>query len=124
MTTLDGNPIFGSAVSVIHNPHPNAQQMNQFFGVNGRQTLFGGTRGRTFIVSGVLSAQSLALLNTAESTLLSYADGLVHTLVDNRGRIWPNVIFRGEYSPSHTGPRALAGGGWCLPYRLVLEGLT
>ncbi len=124
MTTLDGNSIFGLAVNVVHNPHPNAQQINHFFGIDGQQTLFGGTRGRRFVISGVLSAPTLPTLNSVEATLLSYADGLTHTLVDNRGRIWPNVIFRGEYNPSPTGPRALAGGGWCLPYRLVMDGLT
>jgi len=124
LTTLDGNSIFGTAVSVVQSPNPNAQQINRFFGVDGQQTLFGGTRGRTFIISGVLSASTLSALNTAEATLLSYADGLTHTLVDNRGRVWPNVIFRGEYIPSAAGPRALAGGGLCLPYRLVMEGLT
>ena len=124
MTTLDGNTIFGTAVSVAQSPHPNAQQINHYFGIDGQQTLFGGTRGWSFIISGVLSASSLTALNGAEATLLSYADGLAHTLVDNRGRVWPNVIFRGEYTPSPAGPRPLAGGGWCLPYRLVMEGLT
>jgi len=124
MTTLDGNSIFGDAVNVIHNPRPNAQQVNHFFGIDGQQTLFGGTRGRAFVISGVLSAPTIPTLNAIEATLLSFADGLTHTLVDTRGRIWPNVIFRGEYTPSPMGPRALAGGGWCLPYRLVMEGLT
>jgi hypothetical protein len=124
VTTLDGNAIFGNAVTVLHSPHPNAQQINQYFGINGRQTLFGGTRGRTFIISGVLTAQDIATLNLVEATLLSFADGLTHILVDNRGRTWPNVTFRGEYAPSPMGPRPLAGGGWCLPYRLVMEGLT
>jgi hypothetical protein len=124
VTTLDGNAIFGTAVNVIHDPHPNAQQMNQYFGIDGQQTLFGGTRGRTFVISGVLSAPNLASLNTVESTLLSYADGSTHTLVDNRGRVWPNVIFRGEYRPSSVGPRPLAGGGWCLAYQLVMQALT
>ena len=114
MTTLDGNSIFGNAVTVIHNPHQNAQQINHFFGTDGQQTLFGGTRGRTFIISGVLSASSMPTLNAVEATLLSYADGLTHTLVDNRGRIWPNVIFRGEYTPSPMGPRHLpAADGAC-----------
>ena len=124
MTTLDGSAIFGDAVNVVHNPRPNAQQINHFFGVDGQQTLFGGTRGRTFVISGVLSASNIPMLNAVEATLLSFADGLTHTLVDNRGRIWPNVVFRGEYAPSPMGPRPLAGGGWCLPYRLVMEGLT
>ena len=124
MTTLDGNAIFGNAVTVIHNPHPNAQQINHFFGTDGQQTLFGGMR-RTDIhhLRSPVGAEH-AGLNAVEATLLSYADGLTHTLVDNRGRIWPNVIFRGEYAASPIGPRPLAGGGWCLPYRLVMEGLT
>ena len=124
MTTLDGSSIFGNAVTVTHNPRPNAQQMNHFLGANGQQSLFGGTRGRTFVISGVLSGPNVPTLNAVEATLLSFADGLTHTLVDNRGRIWPNVIFRGEYAPAPTGPRPLAGGGCCLPYRLVMEGLT
>jgi hypothetical protein len=124
VTTLDGNPVFGDAVNVIHNPHQNAQQISQFFGLNGQQALFGGTRGRTFIITGVLSASDISTLNAVEASLLSYADGLAHTLVDNRGRTWFNVIFRGEYTPSSAGPRPLAGGGWCLPYRLVMEGLS
>jgi hypothetical protein len=124
VTTLDGNPIFGYAVRVQHTPHPNSQQINEFFGVNGLQTLFGGTRGRTFLISGVLSAPDIPILNAVEATLLSYADGLPHTLVDNRGRTWFNVIFGGVYVPCATGPCPVANGGWCLPYRLVMTGLT
>jgi len=124
VTTLDGNPIFGEAVSVQHTPHPNAQQINEFFGINGQQSLFGGTRGRTFLISGVLTAVDIPTLNVVESTLLSYADGLPHTLVDNRGRTWLNVVFGGVYTPCSQGPYPLANGGWCLSYRLVMTGLT
>jgi hypothetical protein len=124
VATLDGNLVFGYASNVIQNPHPNSQQVNVWFGVNGQQTLYGGTRGRTFMVSGVFAGVSLLEINNAEAALLSYADGLPHTLVDNRGRRWPNVIFRGEYQASAAGPRPLAGGGWCLPFKCVLEGLT
>lgn len=124
MTTLDGNPIFGEAVNVQHTPHPNAQQINEFFGVNGNQSLFGGSRGRSFRISGVLTAANIPTLNVCESTLLSYADGLPHTLVDNRGRTWMNVIFGGVYVPCSQGPYPLASGGWCLSYRLEMTGLT
>jgi len=124
VTTLDGNPIFGEAVSVQHTPHPNAQQINEFFGINGQQSLFGGTRGRTFLISGVLTAVDIPTLNVVESTLLSYADGLPHTLVDNRGRTCLNVVFRGVYTPSPQGPYPLANGGGCFSYRLVMTGLT
>jgi hypothetical protein len=124
MATLDGSPVFGLATNVLHTPHANAQQINQFFGINGSQTLFGGTRGRTFMISGVLIGATIADINSAETQLLSFADGLAHTLVDNRGREFDNVIFRGEYSPFAAGPRPLAGGGYCLPYKAVFEGLT
>jgi hypothetical protein len=50
VTTLGGHAIFGNAVTVVHNPHPNAQQINQYFGIDGQQTLFGGTRGRAFVI--------------------------------------------------------------------------
>ena len=124
MATLDGFPIFGSAVNIVHTPHPNAQQLNEFFGVSGVQTLFGGARGRTFMISGVLVDEDIPSINADEALLLSYADGLPHTLVDNRGRVWLNVIFRGEYQPFEQGPRWLAGGGYALPYKCVMMGLT
>jgi len=124
LATLDGDLVFGYASNVNHNPKPNAQQMNTFFGVNGEQTLAGGTRGRTFQISGVFVGSSLEEIAAAEAGLLRYADGQTHTLVDNLGRSWQNVIFRGEYQPNAQGPRWLAGGGWCLPFRCVMEALT
>jgi hypothetical protein len=123
MATLDGNPVFGFAVHVVHSPRPNAQQMNEYFGLNGLQTLFGGQRGRMLMISGVLVGQSLGDITAAESALLSFADGQAHTLFDDRGREFDNVIFRGEYQPFEQGPRP-TDFGWCLPYRCVMEGLS
>ena len=40
------------------------------------------------MISGVLYDVDMPSMNTAEALLLSYADGLPHTLVDNRGRVW------------------------------------
>jgi len=111
MTTLDGDPVFGEAVTIHHVPHVTTQHA-------------GASVGRTFQISGVLSAPDIPTLNAVEATLLSYADGLPHTLVDNRGRSWFNVIFGGVYVPSSQGPCPVASGGWCLPYRLVMSGLT
>jgi len=124
MATLDGSPVFGLAVHVQMNPHPNAQQINEFFGVNGTQTLFGGTRGRTFMISGVLLGDQVADINAAEAALLAFADGNPHTLIDDRGRVFNNVIFRGEYQSFEQGPRPLAGGGVALPFKCTMQGLT
>ncbi len=121
-TTIDGDPAFGDAVNVQMIPNANAQQVNEFFGMDGQQTLFGGTRGRTFLVSGVLSGPDVATLNAVEANLLSYADGLPHVLIDNRGRTWQNVIFRGEYQ---SGPGLMyAGTAVGVAYKLTLTALT
>jgi hypothetical protein len=123
MVTYDGSNIFGAAVQFQHLPHPNAQQVNAFFGVSGTQSLYGGGRGRMFLIRGILIGATIQDLNAAESVFQDYADGAARTLVDPRGRAWPNVIFRGEFTPDSRGPYP-AAGGWALPYRAVFHGLT
>ncbi len=121
--SLDGEPVFGYATQVRHHPHPNAQQINAFFGISGLNTLFGGQRGRTFMIQGVFAEMSLDGIVADEANLLSFADGQTHTLVDTLGRSWDNVIFRGEYQQT-SDPRPAAGGGWILPFKCTLEALT
>jgi hypothetical protein len=123
MMTLDGANIFGAAVQFQQVANPTAQQNNSFFGVSGTQSLFGGSRGRTFLIRGLLLGSTIEDLNAAEATILTYADGIARTLVDPRGRTWPNVIFRGEFTPESRGPYPTASG-WALPYRAVFHGLT
>ena len=123
MVTYNGVNIFGAAVQFQHLAHPNAQQVNTFFGVTGTQTLFGGGRGRTFLIRGILLGATLDDLNAAEALIQSYADGVARTLVDPRGRSWPNVIYRGELVPDPRGPYPTPTG-WALPYKAVFHGLT
>lgn len=118
-----GATIFGLAVHITHIPKANATQLDAFFGVNGNVTLFGGSRGRVFEISGVLYGVDEASLLAAEATLLSYADGIARTLIDPIGRVFANVIFDGTYQPSADGPK------WnsnyvVLPYRAAFHGLT
>src|SRR5262245_14809121 len=121
--TFGGFPIFGTACKVVHIPRANAQQVDAFFGVTGNVTLFGGGRGRVFEITGVLVAETLPELGAFETVLLSYADGIARVFIDTQGRIWPNVIFHGEYMPDADGPK-VTDFGWCLPFRAVLHGLT
>jgi hypothetical protein len=123
MMTFGGSNIFGTAVKLQHLSQPNAQQVNTYFGVSGAQTLYGGGRGRTFAVSGVLIAPTIADLNTAEAAFQSYADGIARTLVDSRGRVWANVLFKGEFTPDSRGPYPTSNG-WALPYRALFYGLS
>lgn len=121
--TFGGVFLFGVACHVVHTPHPAAVQRAGFFGQDGVTSLYGGSRGRTFEVAGVLVGGDLPGAIAAEGFLLSYADGIARTFVDTQGRAWPNVTFEGEYHPSPEGPKA-TDFGWCLPYRCVLHGLT
>jgi hypothetical protein len=123
MMTYNGVNIFGSAVRFQHVAHPRAQQVNAFFGVSGTQVLDGGGRGRSFFIQGVLVAPTIAGLGLAESGFASFADGVARTLIDPRGQVWKNVVFKGEFVPDPRGPKP-ASGGWALPYRAVFHGLT
>jgi hypothetical protein len=123
MITYGGSNIFGAAVRLQHVARANAQQENTFFGVTGTQTLYGGGRGRTFLITGVLVGGTLATLNAAESMFEDFADGIARPLTDPRGRTWPNVIYKGEFVPDPKGPYPTLDG-WALPYRAVFHGLT
>lgn len=121
--SFGGSNVFGTACHVVHVPRPVAVQKDDYLGQNGWTSLFGGGRGRTFDVSGVLVGPSLPAVIAAEGLLLAYADGIARTFIDTQGRVWPNVIFEGEYQPSRDGPKP-TDFGWCLPYRCILHGLT
>jgi len=130
--TYGGIPIFGLAVHIEQVPQPAAQQLDAFFGVPGMLSLFGGTRGRTFQISGVLYDIDLLSLNTDEDLFTpgvsgSLADGIARVLFDTRGRSWANVIYLGQFQPDPNGPRPGVWGksdGWVLPYRAVFHGLS
>jgi hypothetical protein len=121
--TFNGDQIFGLAVRMAHVPSATDQQITSFFGQGGQLSMFGGNRGRTFMVVGVFVADDVPGLNAAEGFFTSYADGFAYELVDTRGRSWPQVQFRGELQVSEAGPRPMPGGGWAIPYKAVFHGL-
>lgn len=127
MATYDGFNIFGFCKSFVHLPKSSVAQVNEFFGVNGTHSLFGGTRGRTFLIEGHLIGDSDADCFSAEAVLLSYADGITRALTDNFGRSYGNVVFEGRYQPDPMGPRPATLGGspcWGLGYKCEFRGLT
>jgi hypothetical protein len=130
--TYGGNAIFGLAVKIDQTPDAAAQQTDAFFGVPGELSLFGGTRARTFNISGVLFDEDLDLVTGDENLFLpgtpgSIADGIARTLVDTQNRTWLNVIYLGQYQRDPKGPqRGVWAGdfGWIIPYRVVFHGLA
>ncbi len=125
MATFDGGLYLGVAVHVEHVPNATAMMISEFFGIQGQLALFGGTRGRTLLVTGVLVASTIAGLNALEEVWggEQFQDGNVHTLIDDRGRVFENVIYTGQFQPSADGPKAMSNG-WLIPYRIAFQGLT
>ena len=117
MPTYDGSNIFGSAVKTRMDVNPSAAQVNEFFGVGGRQSLYGGTRGRVFLVEGLFTAPDPASLQSAIGLLLSYDDGVGRVFAHEVYGSWPAVVFR-RFEP---GGRILFG--YALPYKAQFEGL-
>lgn len=122
--TFGFSAIFGTAVSIEHTPNANAQQVAAFFGVSGYQTLTGGARGRAFMVKGLLPGINPGACVQAELLLLQYADGIARVLIDPMGVEWPNVVFQGQYQRAGPFMVNCSYGGWVLPYKAVLNGLT
>lgn len=122
--TLDGSPVFGVACHVVHRPSQAATQEDAYFGSNGVTSTFGGTRGRTFEIQGVLLGVDLFTVLSLEALLLTYCDGIARTFTDTQGRSYPNILFNNDYEPSPEGPRPAGDQGWCLPYRCSLRGLS
>ncbi len=125
MATFDGGLYLGVAVRVEHVPNATAVMISEFFGIQGQLALFGGTRGRTLLVTGVLVASTIAGLNALEEVWggEQFNDGNVHTLIDDRGRVFENLIYTGQFQPSADGPKAM-WNGWLIPYRIAFQGLT
>lgn len=94
MILYDGSPIFGYANRLLPETNESASQRNAFFGVNGTQSLYGGSRGRTFVVRGVLVDNSGNLAGQI-ALIESYNDGVGRTLSDLvLTRSWDKVIFK------------------------------
>lgn len=121
--TYGGLFIFGTACKVAHDPVPVVIQEDSFFGINGVVSLYGGSRGRTFVVSGVLVDEDPSSVSFDEQTLLNFADGIARDFTDTTGVLWPNVLITGPYRRHPDGIRPTIGG-YCLPYQIVLRGLS
>jgi hypothetical protein len=94
MATLNGDNIFGFSVQMPSQMNPTSQQLNSFFGVNGLQSLYGGLRGRVFMISGVLFGATLGDLAAAQNAWENYVNGIGYELVDTMGRAWSPVLLQ------------------------------
>lgn len=117
MPTYNGVNIFGYSVKVRMDVNPSASQVNEFFGVSGQQSLYGGARGRVFLVEGLLAGPDVPSLSSLVGTILSYDDGIGRVFSHPVYGDWPSVVFR-RFQP---GDRILFG--YALPYKAQFDGL-
>lgn len=123
MATYGGVDIFQRPFSIVHTVNPSAQQLNEFFGVSGQQSLWGGQRGRTFLATGMLFAPTAVAINAMESQFASYAgDGIARVLVDTRGRAWEQVLCE-SFAPDGR-VKADPTYGYYVTYKAVFRGLV
>lgn len=127
MATYGGANIFGLCLSCQETINPAATQVNSAFGVDGTHALYGGTRGRIFMIKGAFIGLSKAACFASEQQLKTYIDGQARTLVDNHGNVYPNVLFDGRYQADPRKPQPAVYGGayvWAYLYELEMRGLT
>jgi hypothetical protein len=122
MADYGGDAIFGRSVTIAMEQAPSAVQLDAFFGLSGVASLYGGGRGRAFLIEGVLVGSDAADLAAARALFLSYDDGIARDLTDTWGVTWPQVVFRQFQPQGRVMQLAVAGGGLALPYRAVFEG--
>lgn len=91
MPSFDGQLLFGLAVSFVTLPNTPAVQRNSFFGVDGVESLGGGTRGYTTTVTGLRFGTAAADLAAIEQLGREYANGRSYTLIDTSGTVWEQV---------------------------------
>lgn len=93
MPSFNGLPIFGRSPTIKTAINRPSRQENAFFGVNGKESLAGGTRGFVTIASGVLCGDTAGDLAAALGNFWALADGRSHVLIDSFGVAWPDVTL-------------------------------
>ena len=113
---FNGAAVFGVANHAPMNPAQPAIQYASFFGVPGMTAKFGGSRGRTWSIRGVLVAPDLPTLNAVQISLQSLIENMTPgTFTDSQGNSWPYCLFDGTVQWHPEGPK-ITDSDWILPF--------
>jgi hypothetical protein len=111
MSSLDEQDIFGSG------PHSfracsweRCVERRSFAGVDGELVLDMGMRSRLILQQGRLQGANAAAVQSPISQIEAFIDGGLHTLVDNHGQSYPNVLVE-RFEP--TTPVLRGREFWC-----------
>lgn len=93
MSAFDGQDLFGSGPCAVRaDGWPRAIRRRGMAGLNGELVLDMGRRSRRVVQTGRLQASDAPSLRTLVAAIEAAADGQTHTLVDDAGRTYPNLI--------------------------------
>ena len=88
MASLDGYDIFGRSPIISIRDQARANQENAYAALDGVESLDLGGRGSHAMVKGLLVGVDLPTYVYNEAAFRAFKDGVVHTLVDNYGRVF------------------------------------
>jgi len=94
MPSFNGELIFGLSPTIVTGVKELKTQENEFFGVNGTESLGGGFSRRRTMASGIHVCSDLAELAGIQALFDSYNDNYAYVLVDTAGRVWYNVMLK------------------------------
>lgn len=113
---------FGLSPRIKTVDNPTAEQVNKFFGTDGREALFGGIDGRVSLAKGVLFGVNLIAHNAAVESFRAYQHLGYFTLIDTRGVTWLYVKLH-SFDPEERAP-FLDARGYYTPYTATLHHLV
>jgi len=111
MSSLDQQDLFGSGPHSIRcGSWRRSLRQRGFPGLDGELVLDMGLRGRQIHQAGRLEADSFEAMNTMIDQLDRLVDGALHSLTDNHGRTFPQVLIE-KFEP--TTPVRRGRRFWC-----------
>jgi hypothetical protein len=94
--SFGGSTIFGRAGASATVPARRANQVNEFFGLDGCEVIDGGARGAKTVVHGTIAAAGLSAFLTAWGSALALKDGTARTLVTTDGSFFQVLMIDWE----------------------------
>lgn len=111
MSSFGGKNLFGSGPHAVRPcSWRRSQRRRGFDGLDGELVLDEGLRGRCIEQTGRLRASSAPALHTLIENIEQLIDGRTHTLLDNHGHAYSNVMLE-SFEP-HT-PLQKGRSYWC-----------
>jgi hypothetical protein len=111
VSSFGGHDLFGSGPHAIRpGSWERSQRWRGFAGLDGELVIDDGLRGRSIHQAGRLRADSASALRALIEDVEQLIDGRTHTLLDNHGHVYTNVLLE-SFEPQT--PLQKGRSYWC-----------